>query len=67
MKQIGNLTLYTVIEISEKLGIHPYTLRRYIRQKKLAGRKVGNKYFITADSLRVFFEGGNLKAALSVN
>lgn len=53
--QIGDLVLYSISEISEALNINPHTFRRYIREGKVKGQKVGNKWYISEESLREFF------------
>ena len=37
----------TVDEISEKLKMHPKTIRRYIRDGKIKGRKIGKSWYIS--------------------
>ena len=55
---IGNIKLYTLQEISEKFNnVSVVTLRTYIRQGKLNGRKVGQKWYVTEDALKEFFSG----------
>ena len=56
-KQIGNITFYSVIELSNSLEITPLTLRKYIKEGKLQGRKVGGKYLVTEESLNIFLNG----------
>ncbi len=60
-KQIGNIKLYTLKEISEALNVTPETLRAYIQQNRLQGQKVGQKWYTTEESLREFFSGLNRK------
>ena len=54
-KQIGKLTLYELAEISEKIGCHINTLRKYLRDGRIKGRKVGNRWFVSEEGLREFF------------
>jgi excisionase family DNA binding protein len=49
--------LYTIKELSEKLELHPITLRSYIRNGKLKGQKGGGRWMITEESLKEFFAG----------
>jgi len=56
-KQIGSLTLYSVEDLHEKLGLSKLTLRNYFRDGKLKGRKLGVSWYITEESLKEFFEG----------
>jgi len=53
--RIGEIKLYSVLELSKKLDVTPITLRTYIRHGKLAGRKVGGRWFVSEESLREYF------------
>lgn len=59
--EIGEIILYTIKELSEKLELHPITLRSYIRNGKLKGQKVGGRWMITEESLKQFFAGSPTK------
>ena len=43
-----------VIEAAKILGVHPETVKRLIREGKLAATKFGNKWIMELDGLRVF-------------
>ena len=43
--ELVDLKLYTVKELSEKLGVTIPTIREYSKQGKLRGRKTAGKYF----------------------
>lgn len=53
--QIGNIKIYSLKEISEPLRVTPVTLRKYIRWERLKGQKVGQKWYVTEESLKEFF------------
>ncbi len=55
-RRIGNLTLYSIDDLHEILGISKMTLRAYLREGKLRGRKMGGKWFVTEESLRSYFD-----------
>lgn len=55
-KKIGELTLYSVDDLHEKLGISKMTLRSYLREGKLMGRKMGVQWFVTEEAIRAYFE-----------
>jgi hypothetical protein len=55
-RKVGNLTLYSVDDLHEMLGISKLTLRAYLREGKLKGRKLGVSWFVTEDSIREYFE-----------
>ena len=61
-KIIGDIKLYSIIELSKLLGITDVTLRKYIKEGKIQARKVGGAYHVTEDSLKVFFNGTFEKA-----
>jgi len=54
--QIGQLTLYDLEELSEKLQINIRSLRKWIREGKIKAKKVGVKYYVTEQSLNEYFE-----------
>lgn len=56
VKQIGEITLYTIKELSEIMEISVPTLRNYVKQGKIISRKIGNSYFITEESLKNFLQ-----------
>lgn len=53
-KTIGEITVYSVREVAEKLGTTERTLRGYIRDGKLRAQKIAGSYAITEESLRDF-------------
>lgn len=55
-RKVGNLTLYSVDDLHEMLGISKLTLRAYLREGKLKGRKLGVSWFVTEESIRQYFE-----------
>ncbi len=55
-RKIGNLILYSVDDLHKMLGVSKMTIRTYLREGKLKGRKLGVKWFITEESLRDYFE-----------
>ncbi len=59
--QVGDMKLYSILEISERLSVTPVTLRKYIRAGRLRGQKVGGKWFILEDNLRDFFAGQGMR------
>jgi len=56
-KKIGEITLYTLLELSKKLDITTTTLRTYIRGGRIKGQKMGGKWYVSEGSLKAFFEG----------
>jgi hypothetical protein len=55
-KKIGSLTLYSIDDLHEALGLSKMTLRSYLREGKIKGRKLGVQWFVTEDAMREYFE-----------
>lgn len=55
-KKIGDLTLYSVDDLHEQLGISKMTLRTYLREGRIRGRKLGVSWYVTEDAIREYFE-----------
>ena len=54
--KIGDLELYTVDELSELMEVQERTIRKYLREGKLKGRKLARKWYVTEESLHAYFE-----------
>jgi excisionase family DNA binding protein len=50
--------LLTVEQVAEILKVTPYTVRRFLREKKIIGVKVGRPWRIRRSALRQFIEEG---------
>lgn len=46
--------LYTAEEAADRLKLHPKTVRRYLREGRLKGARVGKQYRITRQELDAF-------------
>jgi len=57
VKEIGNLRIFGLKEVSEKLVISEQTLMKKLRAGDIKGQKVGNEWFISEKSLEIFFMG----------
>lgn len=55
-KKIGDLTLYSVDDLHEILGISKMTLRTYLREGRLRGRKLGVSWYVTEEAIREYFD-----------
>jgi excisionase family DNA binding protein len=55
-KKIGSLTLYSIDDLHELLGISKMTLRAYLRDGRIKGRKLGVQWFVTEEAIRDYFE-----------
>lgn len=61
-RKIGSLTLYSVDDLHELLGISKMTLRAYLREGRLKGRKLGVQWFVTEEAIRDYFDQGDEQA-----
>ncbi|HMB40325.1 MAG TPA: helix-turn-helix domain-containing protein [Balneolaceae bacterium] len=61
-RKIGSLTLYSVDDLHDLLGISKMTLRAYLREGRLKGRKLGVQWFVTEEAIRDYFDQGDEKA-----
>lgn len=50
------LKLVTVTEAANRLGVHPKTISRLVRQGRLAGVKLANRWLISEATFRRFSE-----------
>lgn len=56
-KRIGNLTLYSVDDLHEQLGLSKMTIRAYLRDGKIRGRKLGVQWYVSEEALHEYFNG----------
>ena len=54
--EIQGITFYTVVEIAQLLDITPQTVRAYIKEGRLKGKRIGRPILITQESLNAFLE-----------
>lgn len=60
-KNIGNIKLFDLDQIAEMLGVTKVTLRSYIKNGKLKGRKVGIRWYVTEEHLNNFLHSTETK------
>ena len=53
--KIGDMVLYDVEALEELLGIQARTIRAYLRDGKLKGRKMAKKWYVTEEALQEYF------------
>lgn len=66
-KKVGDLTLYSVDDLHELLDISKMTLRTYLREGRIRGRKLGVSWYVTEEAIREYFDEPHEKASPSVN
>lgn len=52
--QIGDITLYSVLDLAYKLNVTTVTIRNYLKQGKLEGQKVMGRWFISEEDVIKF-------------
>lgn len=60
-KQIGDITLYTVLELSKLLDVTEVTLRRYIKGGKLKATMIAGKYHISQENVEALLKDGETR------
>jgi len=60
-KQIGDIRLYSVEDLSEMLNIQKVTVRKYIREGRLKGRKLARRWYVPEENLAEYFRGSDTK------
>jgi excisionase family DNA binding protein len=53
--QIGDMTLYNVKDLAEMLGVSESTIRKYLQQGTLKGKKMARKWYVPDESLQAYF------------
>lgn len=59
-KSILGKTLYSVIEVSEIIGVSIVTIRNYIHSGKIETVKLAGRYYIDEETLKKLLEPQNL-------
>ncbi|MEX0608195.1 MAG: helix-turn-helix domain-containing protein [Balneolaceae bacterium] len=55
-KKIGEITLYSIDDLHEMLEISKMTLRSYLREGRIRGRKLGVNWYVTEEAIREYFD-----------
>ena len=55
--QLKNATLYSVAELSQMLHLSPTTIRHYLSEGKIGGKKAYGRWFITYEDLTGYIKG----------
>ena len=53
--ELGKVTLFTVEELAERLDVQERTIREYLREGKLQGRKLAGRWYVTDDAIADYF------------
>ncbi len=64
-RKLGDLTLFSVDDLHQELGLSKLTIRNYLKSGRLKGRKLGVSWYVTEDALREYFEHPHQEQASS--
>ena len=53
-KMVCDIKLYNLKELSEMLGVTTVTLRSYLKDKEIIGRKIGTQWYVTEEAIKDF-------------
>lgn len=53
----GNLVVYTVKDLSKLLNTTPQTVRKYISEGRIKGKKIGRQWLVDEDAVKEFLRG----------
>ncbi len=53
----GSLVVYTVADLSKLLNTTPQTVRRYINEGRIQGRKIGRQWLVDEEAVKEFLRG----------
>ena len=54
--QVGDMKLYDVEELAEMLNVGTPTIRRYLREGKLRGKKMAKRWYVSEEALKEYFQ-----------
>jgi len=57
MIEIGDIKAYDVQEIAKMFDMTPQSIRRFIREGRMKGRKVGTRWYVTEEAIRDYLMG----------
>ena len=55
MIEIGNTKIFDLEEIAKRFGLTPTTIRKYIKEGRISGQKMGNRWYISHEAIAEFF------------
>lgn len=57
---MGNeLRVYTVMELVKLFHLTPQSVRKYLKEGRIKGQKVGTKWLVSEEAIREFLMGEN--------
>lgn len=59
MIEIGNMKVFNVKETAKMMEYNEQTIRKLLREKRLKGKRLANKWVVTEKSIQEYFETEN--------
>jgi len=57
MIKIGDIKAYDVQELAKLFDMTPQSVRKFIREGRIKGRKVGTRWYVTEEAIRDYLMG----------
>ena len=54
--QVGDMKLYDVEELAGMLSVGLPTIRRYLREGRLKGKKLAKRWYVSEENLKEYFQ-----------
>lgn len=54
--QVGDMKLYAVEEVAEMLNVGEPTIRRYLREGRLKGKKLAKRWYVSEEAIKDYFQ-----------
>jgi len=61
--EIEGIKFYTILDVAEVLRVTPQTVRKYIKEGKLRGQKIGRPTYVTFKSLQEYLNAPEAQTA----
>ena len=59
MKKVLGVKLYDINEVADILSVTTTSIHNYIKRGLLAGQKIGGRWFISEENIKIFVNGSN--------
>jgi len=59
MKEVLGVKLYDINEVAGILSVTTTSIHNYIKKGLLAGQKIGGRWFISEENIKIFVSGSN--------
>ena len=59
MKEVLGVKLYDINEVADILSVTTTSIHNYIKRGSLAAQKIGGRWFISEENIKIFVSGSN--------